>query len=97
MDSGIAVMGHTGLTPQSVSVLGGFRSLGKSAAEAEEIFDQALRLQDAGCFSVVLECIPTELAAAITTKLDVPTIGIGSGPETSGQGVSLPPLPPPSP
>ncbi|QDZ21435.1 3-methyl-2-oxobutanoate hydroxymethyltransferase [Chloropicon primus] len=85
VQAGIAVMGHTGLTPQSISVLGGFRSLGKSAREAEAIYDQALRLQDAGCFSVVLECIPSELAAAITRKLDIPTIGIGSGPGTSGQ------------
>ena len=53
--------------------------------QAEEVYDLALRLQDAGCFSVVLECIPSELAAAITRKLDIPTIGIGSGPETSGQ------------
>ena len=74
-----------GLTPQSISVLGGFRSLGKSAKEAEEVYDQALRLQDAGCFSVVLECIPSELAAAITHELEIPTIGIGSGPGTSGQ------------
>ena len=85
VQAGIAVMGHTGLTPQSISVLGGFRSLGKSAEEAEGIYDQSLRLQDAGCFALVLECIPSELAAAITHKLDIPTIGIGSGPGTSGQ------------
>ena len=78
-------MGHAGLTPQSSSVLGGFRSLGRSAKEAEDVFDQALRLQDAGCFSLVLECIPSELAAAITQTLEIPTIGIGSGPATSGQ------------
>ena len=78
-------MGHAGLTPQSISVLGRFRSLGRSAKEAEDVFDQALRLQDAGCFSLVLECIPSELAAAITQTLEIPTIGIGSGPATSGQ------------
>lgn len=85
VEAGIAVMGHTGLTPQAVSVLGGFRSFGKSAKEAEEVYNQALALQDAGCLAVVLECIPSELAAAITQRLEIPTIGIGSGPGTSGQ------------
>ncbi len=85
VSSGIAVMGHTGLTPQSVSALGGFRSVGRKADEALAVFDAALRLQDAGCFAIVLECIPSELAASITAALEVPTIGIGSGPATSGQ------------
>ena len=85
VSAGVAVMGHTGLTPQSVSLLGGFRSVGKTAIEAEKVINESLHLQEAGCFSIVLECVPSELAKAITATLDIPTIGIGSGPGTSGQ------------
>jgi len=84
-DAGIAVMGHTGLTPQAISVFGGFRGVGTTAREAESVFDQALALEDAGCFSVVLECVPAKLAAAISKALGIPTIGIGAGPHTGGQ------------
>ena len=78
-------MGHIGLTPQAISVIGGFRAQGRTAVRARELIDEALRLQDAGCFSVVLECIPANVAAAITETLEIPTIGIGAGPFTSGQ------------
>jgi len=85
VDSGIAVMGHLGLTPQSVGVLGGFRPQGKTAEAAMDIFTSALKLQEAGCFAIVLECIPKVLADVITKALSVPTIGIGAGDGTSGQ------------
>lgn len=85
VDAGIAVMGHVGLTPQSISVLGGFRPQGRTLDEAMLVVERALRLQDAGCFAVVLECVPGSLAAAVTAALDVPTIGIGAGNLTSGQ------------
>ncbi|GAQ78937.1 3-methyl-2-oxobutanoate hydroxymethyltransferase [Klebsormidium nitens] len=84
-EAGIAVMGHVGLTPQAISVLGGFRPQGKSASTALQVMEHALALQDAGCFAVVLECIPSPVAAAITRGLHIPTIGIGAGPLTSGQ------------
>lgn len=85
VDGGIAVMGHIGLTPQAISVIGGFRAQGRTAIRARELLDDALRLQDAGVFGVVLECVPTNVAAAITETLEIPTIGIGAGGETSGQ------------
>lgn len=78
-------MGHIGLTPQAISVIGGFRAQGRTAIRARELLDEALRLQDAGVFGVVLECVPTNVAAAITETLEIPTIGIGAGGETSGQ------------
>lgn len=78
-------MGHVGLTPQSISVLGGFRAQGRTAVRARAVLDEALRLQDAGCFAVVLECVPSNVAAAITETLEIPTIGIGAGGATSGQ------------
>lgn len=83
--AGIAVMGHLGLTPQSVGTLGGFKPQGKTADAAMKIFRSALKLQDAGCFAIVLECIPKHLADSITKTLDIPTIGIGAGNGTSGQ------------
>ena len=64
-------MGHIGLTPQAISVIGGFRAQGRTAVRARELIDEALRLQDAGCFSVVLECIPANVAAAITETLEI--------------------------
>jgi 3-methyl-2-oxobutanoate hydroxymethyltransferase len=85
VDGGVAVMGHIGLTPQAISVLGGFRAQGRTAWRARELVDEALRLQDAGIFALLLECIPGNVAAAITETLEIPTIGIGAGPSTSGQ------------
>mmetsp|Transcript_25866 Transcript_25866/g.60094 ORF Transcript_25866/g.60094 Transcript_25866/m.60094 type:complete len:190 (+) Transcript_25866:745-1314(+) len=78
-------MGHVGLTPQAISVLGGFRAQGRTASRARELMDQALRLQDAGAFAILLECVPANVAAAITEALEVPTIGIGAGGGVSGQ------------
>jgi len=85
LDAEIPVMGHIGLTPQSVNVLGGFKLQGKGADEAQRLIDEALALADAGCFSIVLECVPAELAAFITEKVSIPTIGIGAGPACDGQ------------
>lgn len=78
-------MGHIGLTPQAISVIGGFRAQGRTAHRARELVDDALRLQDAGVFAIVLECVPANVAAAITETLEIPTIGIGAGGGTSGQ------------
>lgn len=85
VDSGVPVMGHLGLTPQFVHQFGGHRVQGKEHATAEKIHQHAHSLQSAGCFSLVLECIPAELAKKITQALDIPTIGIGAGPHTDGQ------------
>ena len=84
VDAGIPVMGHIGLTPQTVSKLGGFRIQGKGDT-AKKVLDDALALQEAGAFSIVLECIPDELGKLITEKLSIPTIGIGGGRFTDGQ------------
>jgi 3-methyl-2-oxobutanoate hydroxymethyltransferase len=81
----VAVLGHIGLTPQAISVIGGFRAQGRTAVRARALLDDAIRLQDAGAFAVVLECIPANVAAAITEVLEIPTIGIGAGGDTSGQ------------
>ncbi len=81
----VAVLGHVGLTPQAINVLGGFRAQGRKAAQARTLLDEALRLQDAGAFAVVLECIPANVASTITRELEIPTIGIGAGGGTSGQ------------
>ena len=81
----VAVMGHIGLTPQAISVIGGFRAQGRTAIRAREMIDEALRLQDAGAFSLVLECVPDNVAKAVTDALEIPTIGIGAGNGTSGQ------------
>jgi len=83
--SGVPVMGHLGLTPQSVNQLGGYRVQGKAEAEAHRISEEAMALQEAGVFALVLECVPMELAETITGGLSIPTIGIGSGPSCSGQ------------
>ena len=85
VDGGVAVMAHIGLTPQAISVIGGFRAQGRTAARAREMIDEALRLQDAGAFCVVLECVPGNVAKAVTDTLEIPTIGIGAGNGTSGQ------------
>ncbi|XP_002976176.2 3-methyl-2-oxobutanoate hydroxymethyltransferase 1, mitochondrial [Selaginella moellendorffii] len=84
-DAGIAVMGHIGLTPQSIGVLGGFRPQGLTSEDATKLLEQALLLEAAGCFAIVLECVPSPVGAAITSSLKIPTIGIGAGPFCSGQ------------
>lgn len=84
-DAGIPVMGHLGLTPQMIHALGGYRVQGRSEAAAQKIREDARALEAAGCFAVVLECIPEELAGSLTETLAIPTIGIGSGRRTSGQ------------
>jgi 3-methyl-2-oxobutanoate hydroxymethyltransferase len=83
--AGIPVMGHIGLTPQTFSMLGGFKVQGKNADSAQKIIDDALRLEDAGAFSVLLEAIPAAIAKKITERLRVPTIGIGAGVDCDGQ------------
>ena len=83
--SGIPVMGHLGLTPQFIHSLGGYKTQGVTEASAKRLKEDALALQEAGCFSLVLECIPTKLAQEITSALTIPTIGIGAGPMTDGQ------------
>src|SRR5438045_2084506 len=85
LDAEIPVMGHIGLTPQSVNTLGGFKLQGKNADDARRLVDEAVALDRAGCFSIVLECVPSELAAMITERVTVPTIGIGAGPQCDGQ------------
>src|SRR5687767_7575926 len=87
--AGIPVMGHIGLTPQSVHAVGGYRVQGRMQADASRIKEEAQRLQAAGCFSVVLELVPSVLAADITRALQIPTIGIGAGPEVDGQVLVL--------
>ena len=81
----IPVMGHVGLTPQSFRKLGGFKVQGREAGSAREIREDAKALADAGCFAIVLECVPAALAAEITKEIAVPTIGIGAGPSCDGQ------------
>ncbi len=83
--AGIPVMGHIGLTPQSINLIGGYRVQGKTSGEASRIMDEASILERAGVFSIVLECIPSDLAAMITERLSIPTIGIGAGPSCDGQ------------
>jgi 3-methyl-2-oxobutanoate hydroxymethyltransferase len=83
--AGIPVMGHVGLTPQTETMLGGFKTQGRTAAKARRLLADALALEAAGCFSIVLEAVPTPVAARITEALTIPTIGIGAGPECDGQ------------
>ncbi|MBN2360172.1 MAG: 3-methyl-2-oxobutanoate hydroxymethyltransferase, partial [Deltaproteobacteria bacterium] len=85
VQSGIPVMGHVGLTPQSVHALGGFVVQGKTDAEAQRLLDSARRLEDAGCYSIVIESVPALVGEAITSALSIPTIGIGAGPDCDGQ------------
>lgn len=84
-DSGIAVMGHVGLTPQMISTLGGFRAQGRTAVKARNVVDDAILLQEAGAFAIVVECVPSNVAKAVQDAVRVPVIGIGSGPHTAGQ------------
>jgi 3-methyl-2-oxobutanoate hydroxymethyltransferase len=83
--AGIPVMGHVGLTPQSATMLGGFRAQGRTSARARQLLDDARTLEQAGCFSLVLEAVPAPVAARITEELTIPTIGIGSGRDCDGQ------------
>jgi 3-methyl-2-oxobutanoate hydroxymethyltransferase len=85
VSAGIPVMGHLGLTPQSVQQLGGFRAQGRSSAAALRLLEDALLVQEAGCFSLVLEAIPGRLATLISQRLEIPTIGIGAGVGCDGQ------------
>jgi len=85
LDAEIPVMGHIGLTPQSVNAMGGFKLQGKNAEDARRLLDEAVALERAGCFSLVLECVPSELAQMITEQITIPTIGIGAGPSCDGQ------------
>lgn len=83
--SDIPVMGHIGLTPQSINKLGGYKIQGKTDKQIENLFDQAKKLEQLGCFAIVIECVPNKIAANITNNINIPTIGIGAGPYTDGQ------------
>jgi len=83
--NGIPVLGHIGLTPQSVKETGGFKMQGKTDEAARQLMDDAAALEQAGAFALVLECVPPELAQKITASIDIPTIGIGAGPHCDGQ------------
>ena len=85
IDGGIPVMGHLGMTPQTATFLGGYKVQGSEPKQAKQILEDAQRLEDAGVFSLVLECVPRRLAEQITKKISVPTVGIGAGPKTDGQ------------
>lgn len=84
-EAGIPVMGHLGLTPQSINALGGHRVQGKTQQAAQKLLDDARALQEAGAFAVVLECVPEKLAEKVTKELEIPTIGIGAGAGCDGQ------------
>jgi 3-methyl-2-oxobutanoate hydroxymethyltransferase len=85
VDAGVPVMGHIGLTPQTATMLGGFKAQGRTAAKAVRLYQDALALQAAGCFAVVLEAVPAPVATEITHALEIPTIGIGAGAGCDGQ------------
>ena len=85
IESGIPVMGHLGLTPQTADKLGGYKVQGKTKDVAQKIIDEAYALEEVGVFSIVLECVPYQLARLITDKINIPTIGIGAGPYCDGQ------------
>jgi 3-methyl-2-oxobutanoate hydroxymethyltransferase len=87
--SGIPVMGHVGLTPQTATALGGFKAQGKTAEAAAKLFEEALALQAVGCFAIVFEAIPSAVTEALMPKLEIPVIGIGAGPSTDGQVLVL--------
>ena len=86
---GIPVMGHIGLTPQTATMLGGHKAQGRQWQQAKALYDSAIALEAAGCFAIVLECVPEPVAAAISRRLAIPTIGIGSGAATDGQVLVL--------
>ncbi|MFI4919267.1 MAG: 3-methyl-2-oxobutanoate hydroxymethyltransferase [Legionellales bacterium] len=85
VNAGIPVMGHIGLTPQFFHQLGGFKIQGKNAEQEAVLTQQAIALEQAGCFAIVIECVPQNLAKTITNTLTIPSIGIGAGPDTNGQ------------
>ena len=85
VDAGILAIGHIGLTPQSSGQLGGFKAQGRTAASAEELIKDALSIEEAGAFALLLEAVPPELSSAITEMLGIPVYGIGAGPDTDGQ------------
>src|SRR4029450_12522000 len=85
VDAGIPVMGHVGLTPQTATALGGYRSQGRTAERALQVLHDALALQDAGCFAIVFEAIPSALTEVIMPRMEIPVIGIGAGAATDGQ------------
>jgi 3-methyl-2-oxobutanoate hydroxymethyltransferase len=85
VNSGIPVMGHLGLTPQTATALGGYKAQGKNAKSAIKLLEDALALQSVGCFSIVFEAVPAAITEAIVERLEIPTIGIGAGPATAGQ------------
>jgi 3-methyl-2-oxobutanoate hydroxymethyltransferase len=85
VESGIPVMGHVGLTPQTATALGGYRSQGRTAERALEVTRDALALEEAGCFAIVFEAVPAKLTETVVPRLEVPVIGIGAGPATDGQ------------
>ena len=85
VEAGIPVMGHVGLTPQTATALGGYKAQGRTAGAAARIAAEALALQDAGCFSIVFEAIPSAVAGEIMHRMKIPVIGIGAGPDTDGQ------------
>jgi 3-methyl-2-oxobutanoate hydroxymethyltransferase len=87
--AGIPVMGHVGLTPQSASALGGFKTQGKTAAAASKLVEDALALQSVGCFAIVFEAVPAAVTELLVERLEVPVIGIGAGPATAGQVLVL--------
>jgi len=87
--SGVPVMGHVGLTPQSVNALGGYRVQGRESGAVGRLVDEAVQLEEAGCFSLVVEGVPSEAARAITEAVSIPTIGIGAGPHVDGQVLVL--------
>jgi 3-methyl-2-oxobutanoate hydroxymethyltransferase len=89
VEAGVPVMGHIGLTPQSIHNLGGHKVQGKADGDAQKLIEDARRLEQAGCFAIVLECIPNKLGDCVSRAIDIPTIGIGAGPHTDGQVLVL--------
>jgi 3-methyl-2-oxobutanoate hydroxymethyltransferase len=87
--AGVPVMGHVGLTPQTATMLGGYRAQGRTAARARQVLEDALALQEAGCFAIVFEAIPAAVSDAIMRRVEIPVIGIGAGPSTDGQVLVL--------
>jgi 3-methyl-2-oxobutanoate hydroxymethyltransferase len=89
VESGVPVMGHLGLTPQSVEAFGGHKVQGRNEGQAAAILDAAKQVEQAGCFALVLECVPATLARSVSEQIDIPTIGIGAGSDTDGQVLVL--------
>jgi 3-methyl-2-oxobutanoate hydroxymethyltransferase len=87
--AGVPVMGHVGLTPQTATALGGYRAQGRTAERARAVLDEALELQDAGCFAIVFEAIPADVTDVIMGQMEIPVIGIGAGPSSDGQVLVL--------